>query len=70
VVVVAVKVHKERRQLMVQEHLVREIEVVLMGILEQQRLPTLPVVEVVLAQLAAAVWIAHSVDLDLRVMVG
>jgi hypothetical protein len=27
-------------------------------------------VEVVLAQLAAAVWIAQSVDLDLRVMVG
>ena len=51
----AVKVHKERRQLMVQEHLVREIEVVLMGILEQQRLPTLPVVEVVLAQLAVPV---------------
>jgi hypothetical protein len=27
-------------------------------------------VEVVLAQLVVTVWIAHSVDLDLRVMVG
>jgi hypothetical protein len=58
VVVVAVKVHKDcRSQLMVQEYLVREIEVVLMGFLERQRIPTLPVVEVVLAQLAVTVWI-------------
>jgi hypothetical protein len=58
VVVVVVKVHKERRrQLMVQEYLVREIEAVLMGFLEIQGIPTLLVVEVVLAQLAVTVWI-------------
>ena len=42
---------------MVQEYLVREIEVVLMGILATQGIPTLPAVEVVLAQLAVTVWI-------------
>jgi hypothetical protein len=73
VVVVAVKVHKDRRcQIMVQEYLVREIEVVLMvcrrmGIHPMKMLLE---VEVVLAQLVVTVWIAHSVDLDLRVMVG
>tara|TARA_Y100000389_G_C17306926_1_gene435905 strand:+ start:138 stop:644 length:507 start_codon:yes stop_codon:yes gene_type:complete len=73
VVVVAVKVHKDRRrQLMVQEYLVREIEVVLMVCRRMGMYPMkmLLEVEVVLAQLAAAVWIAQSVDLDLRVMVG
>tara|TARA_B110001452_G_scaffold221778_1_gene194444 strand:+ start:66 stop:239 length:174 start_codon:yes stop_codon:yes gene_type:complete len=57
---------------MVQEHLIRELEVVLMVCRRMGMYPMkmLLEVEVVLAQLAAAVWIAQPVDLDLRVMVG